>query len=124
MPFHYTIDVARSLIVVELTGALTGEELLQMQSQLIAESAFDPAMRQICDIRNGDVSGVTSDAVKLIASRSTDGLVRGRRAIVASPGLCYGLSRMFAAYAGGDEDMTAVFSDIAEARRWLGVGDA
>ena len=123
MPFHYAIDVARSLMVVELTGSLTGEELMQLQTQLLADPAFDPGMRQICDVRHGDVSGVTSDAVKLIASRSRDGMERGRRAIVAAPGFAYGLSRMFSAYAGADEDRTAVFSDMAEAREWLGITD-
>ena len=121
MPFNYSIDADRSLVVVELTGSLTGDELLQLQGELLANPAFDPAMRQICDIRSGDVSGVSTDAVKLIASRSIEGMVRGRRAIVASPGLCYGLSRMFSAYADADEDTTEVFSEMAEAWRWIGI---
>lgn len=121
MPWHYTVDTARGVTLIVATGTASGEELIALQQQLHADPLFDPLMRQICDLRDAELAGVSSDVIKLVADRARNGMVRGRRAIVAQPGLAFGLSRMFSAYADPEDLTTEVFTSLSAAEQWLGL---
>ena len=120
MPCRYAIDPRGGNAIVTATGSVTGEEIQAVQRAMLADPQFERGAPVLCDFLGADLSGITSEAIRALAAGS--GPDRGPRAIVVAEGLPYGLARMFEAYSSMHQQNTEVFTTIADARKWLGLG--
>jgi hypothetical protein len=122
MGMNYRIDAARALVLTRVWGTFSNDDLRDGISRLMADPRFDDQFRSLVDMR--DVSTITVDAPVVAQTARTPLFARGvRRAIVAPSDHAFGIARMYASYAEGDETEIAVFRDLAEAEAWLGLGD-
>jgi hypothetical protein len=114
----YTIDPARKLVRVLVTGSLAVDDALLHQSRLKADPAFDPIFSQITIFTNVLQHSLDAAALRSIAQNAPYG-PGARRAFVLPNDLGYGLGRMFQAYADGTaRGEVAIFRDEAEALAW------
>jgi len=120
MPYSYVINRERRLVITTGWGEFTLETVLEHQSALTKDPAFDPSFRQLADFTKVTKVSVDAEAVRTAASRRIFAPGSRRAIVVPSPEL-FGLARMFATYReiyGGGEDLQ-VFTDKEEALRWL-----
>lgn len=125
MPFDVTIEPERRLIRSTWSGAVDAALLTDYLETVWADPSVR-AFRELIDFREVSDVEVPTEALYEIAeaSRLLDNPDEpARSAVVAPPGLIYGLSRMFSsirAMAPDDRREFRVFGEIDEARRWLG----
>lgn len=62
MPVDYKIVLERRLVLTRARGVLTNEEIVGHARRLKLEADFDPTFRQFADLRDVEVSPVTTDA--------------------------------------------------------------
>ena len=101
-----------------LEGVVTVGEGLDHEERLSNDPDFEPDFSQLFDCRGIVKIKITSDAVRLITTKSPFSR-KARRAIVADMDLVYGLARMYQMMMRDYE--VNVFRDIDEACRWLGI---
>ena len=126
MPYSYTIDLSRGLVLSRFWGVLTDGDVRGHRRGLESDPAFDPSFHHLVDAREMAVAAVTDAAVTEVARESA--FRRGtRRAFVLDEAQYRrsGLERLFLHYAEqarGQE--VKVFHDLAEAERWAEFGGA
>ena len=120
MPVTYTIDLERRLVFSSASGNVTAAEILNHQNLLMRDPDFDPTFRQLLDFSGTTNVSVSSDEVRMLATRNF--FARGsRRCIVAPTAEIFGLARMFQTFrelSGGEEEIQ-IFKDRNEAWHWL-----
>lgn len=122
MPESYEIDVDRRLITCRVWGTFTSAELREHYRRMFIDPRFDPTFIQLGDLREVTDFAVDSETIAQTAAGAS--FVPGtRRAMVANPGLGYGLARMFAAYSASAGQDIEVFEQVPRAREWLGLDD-
>ena len=126
MSIDTRIDPDDGLRVHSLNGRLRFEEVRDTLEALYASPDFDPAMNALWDVRDANLTDISSDDVRKIAQ-----LVSGRRpkegfsrvALVVSRDVDFGLARMYEMQLeDGSHSAVRVFRDIGEAMTWLGQG--
>jgi hypothetical protein len=118
MPATVQIDPENKVIFLTVSGTLADAEMLALQATMSNDPRFQPHFCRLADMRGVDKVELTVDGIRKLAERDIFGS-GARRAIVAGQGLIYGFSRMFEMLAKAEE--TRIFSDINEARKWLGL---
>ncbi len=119
MPADYVIDTQRRTVFSSATGISNTAEIMEHQRKLLADPAFVPDFNQLFDLRDLQSHTATTSDLQLMAQQEVFG-PGSRRAIVVSKDVHYGMARMFEMMRQGPEKI-AVFRDIDEARRWLGL---
>jgi hypothetical protein len=115
----YTIEPARKLVRVLVTGSLAVDDALLHQSRLKSDPAFDPAFSQITVFTNVSQPSLDAAGLQMIAQNAPYGPA-ARRAFVLPNDLGFGLGRMFQAYAEGTtRGEVAIFRGEAEALAWV-----
>ena len=108
---------------------IIGEGKLQIQDfmDLIEKFEVDPRPKNLLvktDYRNADVSALSKDNIEVL-KRCILGLVENyetvREAIVVTAPLTFGLSRMYQSVLHSEKYDIRVFTDMDEARDWLGM---
>jgi hypothetical protein len=123
VPASYQIHPARALVLSLGWGILSDADIREHYRQLRDDPAFDPAFRQLADIR--DVSRVEASIPTIRdEARTWTFAPEARRALVARSDAPYGLARLFAAYWALEGGAVEVFRDLDDAARWLGVSTA
>ena len=125
MPIHYTIDVARGIVRVEMTGVVGPTETVAFLERLGAEPALRPAMPQFLDLRRmlAPPSSADSESVALAFERMRSRFEGARCAVIVADPLVFGAIRQFAALAVRAGVEVRPFLDEREAERWLGLPD-
>ena len=122
MPAEYTIDREHNVVILRLTGVLTGSELLESQQLLGADPKFDPGMNEIVD-----GSGITDHQVDptTIGQLATVNLFSkgSKRALVGSSDVAFDKARMFQSYAKHHGSAIRSFRKLSEALAWLQLKD-
>jgi hypothetical protein len=120
LPASYSIDPARRLVVTQVWGAATDEDILEHGRRLRADPLYDPTFRQLADM-----SGVTEILVK---TGTIEDVSRGQlfepgtqRAFVASSDAVFGLLRKYELHAETMGQTIRVFRVRQEAETWLGL---
>jgi hypothetical protein len=122
MPTSYEIDPTRSLVVSRAWGLLTDAEVGDHYRDLRADPGFNPAFRQLADLR--EVTGISASAATIDDVAHWRVFAPGaRRAFVVATPVQFGMARMFGTYAEAVEQVVEVFWDPREAERWLGLPD-
>lgn len=126
MPYSYTIDNSRGLVLSRFWGLLSDEDVRGHRRSIEADPAFDPSFHHLVDAREMTVAAMTDAAVTEVARQSA--FRRGtRRAFVLDEALYWrsGLERLFLHYAEQARGQhVKVFHDLAEAERWAEFGAA
>jgi hypothetical protein len=120
MPFNYSIDVARRVIISDASGEVAASELLDHQNRLMRDPDFDPTFSQIADFSAVTRVYVESEDIRNLATRNFFA-PGARRCFVAPTSEIFGLARMFQLFrevSGGKEELR-VFRNRKEAILWL-----
>jgi hypothetical protein len=123
MPIETSIDTRNDLILRTLSGAVEAGELLEALEATLHHPDYHPGMKSLNDLRESTHSARVEDIQQVagLILKHVDRLEGGRAAIVVSSAVSYGMGRMLQAYADDAPLEIAVFFDMAEARRWLGL---
>jgi hypothetical protein len=120
MPESYEIDQTRGLVISRAWESFTDRELRSHYYRLEADRRFDPAYRQLIDVRDVRHFSITS-AVMLGTALAHVFRSGVQRAIVVANDEQFGLARMFAAYSEADGQCVQVFREPGAAEEWLGL---
>ena len=87
---------------------------------MVADPAFAPSLRQICDLREVAAIEITTDILRELAESSVF-LPGTKRAFVAPQDAHFGLARMLQTFCEFEGTIIGVFRSMGEAERWLGL---
>ena len=121
MAYDYAIDRDQSLVYVRMYGPLTLAEIREAGQKIASHPEVTAGFGELIDLRDATTDAVKADDVRDIAAAPLNAATR--RAFVTSDVLTYGLARMFEIYRelNRKQEEVAVFRDITDAERWLGV---
>jgi hypothetical protein len=94
---EFFIDVERRMVFSKATGVLTVGDVLDQMDKLTHHPDFQPEWNQIMDMRNVTAIELSGDDIKKLATRNIF-VAPSRRAMLVTPGLQFGLGRIFATY--------------------------
>ena len=124
MPASWEIDVQARLTTVTVTGKFTVDQAQQTLLELYAQPSYNLPMDDLWDLREALVDIGPGDMLRFVR------FIFGRRGgprtdrtalVVTGGGHQFGLSRMYQTYADTILSLpVSVFTDIDEARAWLG----
>ncbi len=120
MPSLHLVRPDLQLVVVHMAGRIGFREIVAMRDRLLADPAFDPAYRQVIDLRQADPASLSADDVSRL-SQSMRPSQGARHAFVTAGELSYGLFRMYALHATTDGRESEAFRTLEDACRWLGL---
>jgi hypothetical protein len=120
MPAAIQIDTENEIAFMTFSGTLSDAEMLAVQAAARADPRFQPHFRRLADMRGVEKVELTIEGIRMLAGRNISA-PGGKRAIVAGQALVFGFSRMFEMLTDTGTDDTRVFTDIDEARKWLGL---
>jgi len=123
MPAEYHIDKELNTLFSKAGGTLSDSDLLEHQRLITNDPAFTPNLNQLFDLRAVTGFALTSEGIRLLASRDPFG-VGAKRAFIVNPGAkaVFGMLRMFQIMTDEHPDELRVqFDHIGEARSWLGL---
>jgi hypothetical protein len=120
MPISYCIDSEQGVVLSRASGTVTGAEVHAHERLLRGDPAFEPAFRQLVDLRDTTRIDISTTMMQRIAE--TRVFRRGHRcAFVASGHDQFGMARMFASFAALRGDEVEVFREWPTAVAWLGL---
>ncbi len=124
MPFQYQYIADANCLVVVGSGRVSLQEFLDYHRELRIKNA-QSALRILADYRKLDPSDLSTDdiqQIRLSALKKIEGKFDAlKEAIVVSGELAFGLSRMFDGLVYAENYDLNVFTDIREAKAWLGL---
>ena len=106
-----------------IKGLIDVPKLIDFLKGIHTAPDFDLEMKVLCDLRDADLTSVSSSDIKLISDNvgskwGKDG--KNKAALVATRNLDYGLSRMYQMMLGGiTQSKVTVFKDIDKAQAWI-----
>lgn len=120
MPITHTIDAERRLVRSRVWGVVTERETRESVAELLNDPSFDPTFAQLADMREVIRMDVDASTIRDMAvMRLFD--PESRRALVVTSGLQRGIAHMTTTYAHLGDQQIALFEDVVEAERWLGI---
>lgn len=120
MTTTFDIDAARRVVVITPDRDADDEEILAIYERLRDDPSIEPDFALLLDVRQSAGDKVTFAGLHRIAQLPLVLSPEARRAFVVSSDFAYGMARMYQVFRGV-EGAPAVFVDIAEARRWVGL---
>ena len=119
MPADFSIDVKHRMVFSKATGVLTVGNVLDHMDRLIHHPDFLPAFNQIFDMREVTEIEMSNEDIKRLAGPNIFA-TESHRALLVTPGLQFGLGRMFATYRElAGETGIRILTDEKEARSWV-----
>ena len=122
MTIDHEIDHTHRTIRVTISGEMTDHELLGVADVIEKMPGISPDFSILFDLRSATGQQVTSEGVRVAASRPLILSPESRRGIVVPSMLGFGMARMYQLFRG--DSTTRVFMDYDKARRWVETGRA
>jgi hypothetical protein len=121
MPWNYSIDKERRLIISKAWDRLTFAEARAHEEELESDPDFDPEFNQLIDLTGVTTFDVSTVEAKVLSTRLVFS-PKSRRALVATNPQVFGMGRLLESYhiMGKARDETRVFYKREEAMAWLG----
>src|SRR4051794_19869347 len=116
MPVHHIVEPHLRLVLINLIGVITNDDLLECQAKLLSNPLFEGGFDRLVDGSDATKFALTQNAVRAAAQTAVHRGMR-RAALVGTTDYIYGLMRMYESYAFGAE--VAVFRSLGEAYQWL-----
>ena len=127
MTIEVNVDATEGVRYTVMSGVVRDAEQLDTYAVLRAAPDAERSLPAIIDLREVRTFDVTANVVRQIGDMLRDVEppgVRRRVAIAAPDDVTFGMARMFEAFRHGGGTEYAVFRDMSEARRWLGLSSA
>ena len=127
MPILHTINEKIGVVVSSWVGKISGSEILPSYKQLYESDLWKPGLNEIVDLRDADMSSVSSEILSDLAAM-VEGYTKGKcqgfkTAVIAPEDLPFGISRIYEAHSYDSPENAKVFRDLNKAFEWLGVDD-
>jgi hypothetical protein len=122
MPVTYSVDVTRRLIRFTLSGTVTPDEMVAALDRAVNEAGAGRFL-VLSDHRALTTPATTAQLQDLVGrlTRYREHVGGSRCAIVTAQPASFGMMRMFSVLAEAVPVEVDVFSDVADAERWLGL---
>lgn len=123
MPYSYSIDARRRLVVSRASGVFTPEDVVAVRELVARDPAFDPTYDQIIDLTEATDLKFDYDTMLAVAASSlSQSFVR--RAIVARTAAQYSLACIFQVASEQSGQRIDIFATFEEAAEWMGGGNS
>jgi len=123
---RYTIDHQRRLVHARTPPTVTLREILEYESRIVEDPAFDPTYSELFDTTGTTTMTVSfEDVDNLVEFERSHGRYIGKRrcAFVAPTDINYGTVKMYISMEDTSPMETQVFRDRPAALEWLGLSD-
>ncbi len=122
MPYRYTIDAERKLVITTGWGQVTFAKLLAHQEQLAGDPRFNPEFNQLVDATAVTGLDVSLEEARKIVSRRVFSPA-ARRAFLGSGLSVVAAGRLMQAFAqfAKEREQISVFHERDAALKWLGL---
>jgi hypothetical protein len=127
MPIRYTIDSKNGVVYTTASGTLTEDELLAHKRALMRDPAFNAGMKELSDIRAVEHLDVSVEAIQGLAKfdrEHTNDVGEHQLGLLVPTDFVFGMARMYEMMTEGNTAGVVVFRDEAEAKAWVGLGEA
>lgn len=123
MPVEFEVDHENGLVVTTLIGRVSTQESLAHIEHLVKNPRDYPHVSYLTDLRRAEHQASGEDIRKISESLSAhEEVIAGRKlAIVVSQPVMYGMMRMLELRLDAAPLDVAVFYEMDDAKRWLGV---
>lgn len=125
MPILHTINEQLGIVLSSWVGQISDSELLPSYQQLYENELWKPGFHEIVDLRDADMSSVSSEGLDRLASmvkRYTIGKCDEFKTAVVSPDdLHFGIARIYEVHSSESPEIVMVFRDLNRAFEWLGI---
>jgi hypothetical protein len=125
MPIAYDIQPSQGAVFVTYEDRVTEPEYHTAWLRLYTDPRYRPGLGELVDCRPVSEFAVTPDALRNIAEMSLlaagDPPARAKVAIVVADEALEKVSRSYRAMQEATSEMVAVFRDLTDAQRWLGL---
>ena len=118
MPLTYQIDKANKVLICDVSGSLSADDVRNLRIELRNDPEFAPDMSILFDMIDVTDFQISSSELEFLAG-TTPMSKTSKRAYVTRTDGDYGMLRIFATYSDAEPDRFQVFRDIGEARKWL-----
>lgn len=123
MGINTAIDTVNGIVIRSVTGELRSDDIKEAWEKLMEHPDYRPDMNIIWDVRECNVSNLSSDNIRDLAyfyTKKTSDLDRKIKiSIVVPDDLLTGLTRMFQAYAHEAAFDLMAFRDLDQAIEWV-----
>ena len=127
MPISFTIYEERGFFLSSYVGVISDSDLLSSYKQLLEDEKFKPGFHELADMRNAQMTGVTSEGLRHLSSMVEShltGKCKGfKTAVIAPKDFLYGMSRMYEMISDGTSETVMVFKEPNKAIEWIGIED-
>jgi ribosome modulation factor len=125
LPIVHKFRPEHNLVVSVWTGTVPDAEALASYAELYAHEKWIPGMDELADLRNADMTQITTDGLRGIAKLVREAIkghgVEFRSAVIASDELAQALIRLYGAINEESKEDACVFQTVDAAVEWLGV---
>ena len=127
MPILHTINEELGVVLSSWVGDISDSDLLPSYNQLYQNENWKPGFDEIVDLRNADLSDVTSEGLERLSS-TVKHITAGKcevfkTAVIAPDDLPFGLARVYEAVSVDTPERVRVFRDLKRAFEWLEIED-
>ena len=122
MAWKFTPESDTGITLIEMTGELDLEQILEALHALWHSPLYLQHVRVLCDLTSGTLANIKSSELHTIAGIQVNkrpSLPRSRIAVLTMRGVDVGISRVFEAHLAPDTADLKVFGEEADARSWL-----
>ena len=123
MAIVVAIDPQSHLVCRTVTGAYSLDQMIASIEATFQHPDYRPGMKELADLREC-VHGATKEDIASLVEwvlGHREAATGARAAVVVSTAVTDGMSRMAQMYLDGFPSEIAVFYDMDEAKRWLGM---
>src|SRR3569833_2785132 len=117
MSAYYRINVGQQLVITEVWDECSDADIQNIYRALRADPAFVSTFDQILDLRR--VRSLAAAGWNVCHAGAGVYAAGVKRAVVATPGVVYGVARMFASGAELQGHLVEIFGTPHEAEAWL-----
>ena len=123
MPITMRIDKKLKIVHTTVEGQVSVDEIIDKLTDFMEQPDFVSGLNGIADLRNFELNTTPLDIERLakLLIDYRDKIGPSKAAVVISRQVTFGLTRMFQAFAEQSSIETAIFEDMDEALRWLGI---
>lgn len=123
MAIDVTIDTESHLVCRTVTGAYSLDQMIASIEATFQHPDYRPGMKELADFRECVHGATKEDVASLVECviGHREAASGTRAAVVVSTAVTYGMSRMAQIYLDGFPSEIAVFYDMEDAKRWLGM---
>src|SRR5262245_32332938 len=122
MPLSYEIDEQQNLLMVRADEALSYDDVISHQRELLTEPRMKPGMRCLVDLTGIKKFAMTGrDMFRLAQARGEFPYLAGnaRTAVVVKSAAMFAMARMYALSRRKFIEPMAIFYDLEEGRSWV-----